>query len=51
MVAMNLLAGQQWRCRHSEQICGHSARRRGWDELRETYILPYRKQTASGNLL
>ena len=23
MVLMNLLAGQQWRCRHREQTCGH----------------------------
>ena len=23
MVLMNLLSGQQWRCRHREQTCGH----------------------------
>jgi len=35
MVLMNLSAGQQWRCRHREQTCGHSGGMRGWDELRE----------------
>ena len=35
MVLMNLFAGQQWRRRHREQICGHSVGRRGWDELKE----------------
>ena len=34
MVLMSLYAGQQWRRRHSEQTCGPSAGRRGWDELR-----------------
>jgi len=23
MLLMNLFAGQQWRCRHRKQICGH----------------------------
>ena len=32
---MNLLAGQQWRCRHREQTCGHSGGRWGWDKWRE----------------
>ena len=32
---MNLSAGQQWRCRHREQTCGHSGGRKGWDNLRE----------------
>ena len=35
MVLMNLFAGQQWRRRHRDQICGHSVGRRGWDELKE----------------
>ena len=35
MVLMSLSAGQQWRCRHREQTCGHSEGMRGWDELRE----------------
>ena len=35
IVLMSLYAGQQWKCRHSEQICGHDEGRRGWDELRE----------------
>ena len=53
MVLRNLSEGQQWRRRHTEQTCGHSERRRGWDELRniKTYTLPYVKQIASGNLL
>ena len=33
----NLFAGQQWRHRHREETCGHSGRRRGWDELREQH--------------
>ena len=32
MVLMNLFAGQQWRCRHREQTCGHSAWRIWWDK-------------------
>ena len=32
MVLMNLSAGQQWRCRRREQICGHSGGRREWDK-------------------
>ena len=35
MVLMNLIAGQQWKHRHKEQICGHSGEKRVWDELRE----------------
>jgi len=35
MVQTNLFAGQQWRLRHNKQTCGHSGRRRRWDELRE----------------
>ena len=31
-VLMDLFAGQQWRRRQSEQICGHSGGRREWDE-------------------
>ena len=30
-------SGQQWRCRHRKQTCGHSGRRRWWDELREEH--------------
>ena len=54
MVLMNVSAGQQGRCRHRKQTCGHSGGRRGRDELREqqeTHILPYVKQIASGNSL
>ena len=51
MVVMNLFAGQQWRHKHREQTCGHDARGRGWDELRETYLSLYIKQRAGGNLL
>ena len=32
---MNIFEGQQLRCRHREQTCGHSRGRRGWDKLRE----------------
>ena len=52
-VLMNLCAGQQWKHRHIEQICGHSKGRRGWGELRsniETYITIYKIDT-SVNLL
>ena len=35
MVPTNLSAGQQWRCRHREQTCGHRMGRRGWGEWRE----------------
>ena len=34
MVLMNLFAGQEWRHRCREQICGHSKVRWGWNELR-----------------
>ena len=37
MVLMNLFAGQQWRCKHREQTCGHNGRRREWDKLREQH--------------
>ena len=36
-VLMNLFAGQQWRCRHREQPCGHAVGRRRWDERREQH--------------
>ena len=45
-VLMNLSTGQQWRCRHREQTCGHSGGRRGWNWIKssvETYSLPYVK--------
>ena len=35
MVLMNIFAGQQQRCRHKEQTCGHSMGGRWWDEQRE----------------
>ena len=38
MVWRNLFAGQQWRFKHSEHTCGHSAGRRGWGELREQHL-------------
>ena len=39
MVLMNLSAGQQWRCRHTEQTCEHGSAggRRRWDEWREQH--------------
>ena len=62
MVLMNLFAGQQWRCRHKEQICGCGGvgvqGRRRWDEWRGwmervawKHTPPYVKRTASGTLL
>ena len=53
MVLMNLSAGQQWRCRHREQTCGHSGGRVGasWESDIEIYTLPFGKQKASGNWL
>ena len=36
MVLMNLHAGEQWKCRHSEQSCD-TMRRGGWDELGEQH--------------
>ena len=41
MVLMYLFAGQEWRCRGSEQTCGHWAGRRGCDELREWHWHTY----------
>ena len=35
MVLMNLIAGQEKRCRHGEETCGHMEGRKGWDKLRE----------------
>ena len=32
IVLMNIFAGQQWRCRHREQTCGHNGERRGRDK-------------------
>ena len=32
-----VFAGQQWRHRHREQTCEHSAGSRGWDDLREEH--------------
>ena len=54
MVLMNLFAGQQWRCRHREQTCGHrEQRRRGWNEWRQYHGNMYTTicKIASGNLL
>ena len=54
MVLMKLSAGQQWRHRHKEQTYGHGAGG-GDDGCMEKVtwkcILPYVKQTATGNLL
>ena len=44
MVMRNLSAGQQWRCRHREETCGHNRGWRGgtnWESSVETYTLPY----------
>ena len=46
MALMNLFAGQQWRCRHREQTCGH--RGEGEDGTNskssiETYTSPHVK--------
>ena len=35
MVLMNLFTGKEKRHKHREQTCGHSAGRRGWNQLRE----------------
>ena len=35
MALTNLIAGQQWRCRHREQTCRYSEVRRGWGRLKE----------------
>ena len=35
MVLMNSSAGQQWRCKHGEETCGHSRGRSEWNEQRE----------------
>ena len=54
MVLMNLFAGQQWRCRHWEQNCGHGGGAEGGantESSLETYTLWYIKWIASGNLL
>ena len=44
---MNLSAGQQWRCRHREQVYRHEAvewgRRETGEESRDTYTLLYVK--------
>ena len=38
VVLMSLFAGQQLRCIHKEQTCGHrEAGRRGWDRSREQH--------------
>ena len=39
MVLMNRFAGQQWRCRHTEQTCEHGlpGGSRRWDEWREQH--------------
>ena len=56
MVLMNLVAGQQWRCRHREQTYGHGqAEERGGGMNREsvmgTHTSPHIKVLASGNWL
>ena len=46
MVLMNLFPGQEWKCRHEEQTCGHSGEGEGgtnWESSLETYALPYGK--------
>ena len=46
MVLMDLFAGQQRRCRHKGQACGHSVGRQGGTDREsstETYTLPYVK--------
>jgi len=45
MVLRNLIAGQQWRCRHREQTYGHGRQKGGMTEESgmETYTLPYVK--------
>ena len=37
MVEMNLFAGQNYRCRHREQTCGHSGEG-VWEELGEQHL-------------
>ena len=48
MVLMYPLAGQQWRRRHREQMCGHDGGEEGKGETngkssKEVYTLPYVK--------
>ena len=38
MVLMNLLAGQQWRCRCKQKTCGHNGERRGWEEWKRVAL-------------
>ena len=54
MVLMCLVAGKEWRCRCREWTCGHSAGRKGWDEMRSSldiYTPSCVKQLARGKLL
>ena len=52
MVLMNLLGGQQWRCRHRGQTYGHGAVGGGdnGESSMETHTRPYEKQIPCGNL-
>ena len=46
MILMNQLVGQQWRCRHREQTCGHRREGEGGtngESGMETHVLPYVK--------
>ena len=51
MLLMNLFAGQQWRCRHREQTCGHRTRGTDGEDSTETHTVPYGKQTVNRNSL
>ena len=35
MLLIKLFARQQWRHRHREGTCGHSGKRRGWEQRKE----------------
>ena len=51
MLWMNLFAGQQWRCRHREQTCGHRAGGDGGmngESSIEAYTLPHGKLNGYG---
>ena len=55
MLLMKLFAGQQWRCRHREQLSiwdrWEGEGRMNVESSMETYTLPYVKYTASVNFL
>ena len=51
MVQMNVLAGQEQRCRYREWMCGHGREAVNWEIRIDVCALPYVKELASGKLL